>query len=107
MRELGLMVRPLRTQQVALPPKVANPDLLTPEHRAWRAEVIRRAGGQCQWVDGGFRCRKAAPQHRMFADHIKERSDGGALYEPANGQCLCGQHHTIKTAEARAARVGR
>ena len=43
---------------------------------------------------------------RIFGDHIKERRDGGAEFDPANIQCLCGSCHTRKTAEARAARYG-
>ncbi|OYW50928.1 MAG: hypothetical protein B7Z34_03715 [Novosphingobium sp. 12-62-10] len=50
------------------------------------------------------RCRKAAPDHRMFADHKVEIKDGGAPFDLDNGQCLCGQHHSLKTAQARAAR---
>ncbi|MFY9294007.1 MAG: HNH endonuclease signature motif containing protein [Methylorubrum rhodinum] len=84
-----------------LPPKVADPELQTAEHRIWRAAVIANAGGRCQWPEG---CEKAAPRHRMFADHIRERKDGGAHYDPANGQCLCGQHHSLKTARERARR---
>ena len=37
----------------------------------------------------------------MFADHIVERKDGGADLDPRNGQCLCGRHHTMKTAQTR------
>jgi hypothetical protein len=40
----------------------------------------------------------------MFADHVVEVKDGGALYDVANGKCLCGSHHSAKTAQARAAR---
>jgi 5-methylcytosine-specific restriction protein A len=40
----------------------------------------------------------------MVADHIRERADGGALYDPRNGQCLCVQHNTLKGAQARASR---
>ena len=74
------------------------------EHRTWRDAVIARAGARCEAVDGGVRCRKAAPYHRMFADHVVELRDGGARLDPANGQCLCGAHHSAKTAAARAAR---
>jgi hypothetical protein len=41
----------------------------------------------------------------MFADHIHERRDGGARYDPSNGQCLCGRHHTIKTSLEKARRA--
>lgn len=84
-------------------PKEAAAHYQTPEHRAWAADVIRRAGGRCQWPG----CTKGAPEHRMFADHITELSDGGAALDPANGQCLCGAHHSAKTAAARAARLAK
>lgn len=71
----------------------------TKAHRDWRNGVIRRAGARCEWPG----CDRAEP--RMFADHIKERSDGGALLDPDNGQCLCGKHHTIKTNQERAKRM--
>lgn len=87
-------------------PKQADPHYLTDEHRAWREQVLRKAGYRCEWVEKGERCTKAEPKHRMFADHIKERADGGAPFDPANGQCFCGAHHSIKTARARAARHG-
>ena len=85
-------------------PKTADPLLLTPEHRAWRASVLSRAGYRCQAIDDGKRCEVRAPA-RLFADHIHERKDGGAPLDPANGQCLCGSHHTRKTAEARSERM--
>lgn len=84
-------------------PKQADAHYLTPEHRRWAAEVVERAGGRCQWPG----CTKAAPQHRMVADHIVEVKDGGAPLDPANGQCLCVAHNTAKGAQARAARMAR
>jgi 5-methylcytosine-specific restriction enzyme A len=90
---------------VTPPAKQADPGLLTEQHKQWREQVLRSAGYRCEWIDNGIRCAKAAPKHRMFADHIEERQDGGAPYDPANGQCLCGSHHTIKTARARTARL--
>lgn len=79
-------------------PKEVDPHYLTPEHQAWRAEVISRAGGRCQYLGCGRK------EQRMFADHIKERSDGGEPYDVRNGQCLCGSHHTLKTIRKRAER---
>lgn len=86
-------------------PKRADPILHTDAHKQFREAVLARAGFRCEWTENGQRCSKAAPAHRMFADHIKERQDGGALYDPANGQCLCGGHHTVKTARERAKRM--
>ncbi|MGJ5000559.1 hypothetical protein ACQR10_04495 [Bradyrhizobium sp. HKCCYLRH2060] len=42
----------------------------------------------------------------MVADHIIERADRGALYDDANGQCLCVAHNTKKGIQARRARRG-
>ncbi len=87
-------------------PKAVDPFYLSPQYRAWREQVIAHAGGRCEATKpDGSRCAKAAPQHRMFADHITEVTDGGARFDPANGRCLCGSHHTLKTARARAARL--
>jgi 5-methylcytosine-specific restriction protein A len=88
-------------------PKTVDPFYLTPQYDDWRAKVIANAGARCQAFENGFRCTKAAPLHRMFADHIVERQDGGVPYDPTNGQCLCGKHHTLKTVRARAERLGR
>jgi 5-methylcytosine-specific restriction enzyme A len=81
-----------------IPPKSADPFYSSAEHRAWRELVISRAGGVCEWPG----CSRREP--RMFADHIVERKDGGADLDPRNGQCLCGRHHTMKTAQARGER---
>jgi 5-methylcytosine-specific restriction protein A len=86
-------------------PKRADPFYQTDEHKQFREQVLRNAGFRCEWIENAQRCGKAAPEHRMFADHIRERQDGGAPFDPANGQCLCGAHHTRKTAQARARRM--
>ena len=91
-------------RRVATLPKEALPVYQTPEYRIWRETVIARAGGRCEAIVDGKRCVKAAPRHRMFADHKVEVRDGGALFDPENGRCLCGAHHTAKTAKARAER---
>ena len=108
-RRLGLMghrVGTVDTRRVQPPPKVAASIYQTPEFKAWRADVIARAGGRCQAVDDAGRvCGRR--ERRMFADHIIELLDGGAPFDRANGQCLCGSHHTAKTALARALRADR
>jgi hypothetical protein len=103
-RMLKPALRTLDTRTAKPSPKRADPELLTPEHRAWRAEVLRRAGYRCEWIENGRRCLVCAPS-RLFADHIDERKDGGARLDPANGQCLCGRHHTLKTTRVRADRM--
>lgn len=98
---LGPRVAILDTRSAKPPPKTADAELLTAEHKAWRLEVCRRANWQCEWIEDGRRCRRRFPEFRMVADHIIERADGGALYDPANGQCLCVAHNTAKGARAR------
>ncbi len=98
-------LRTVDTRRLKPMAKKADGHYQTPEHKQWRASVIERAGGRCEALTiDGKRCRKAAPGHRMFADHKVEIKDGGAPFDLDNGQCLCGQHHSLKTAQARAAR---
>jgi hypothetical protein len=87
-------------------PKRADPFYQSVGHEAFRHAVLSRAGHRCEWTEDSKRCEKAAPQHRLFADHINERRDGGDPCDPNNGMCLCGSHHTIKTARERARRQG-
>jgi hypothetical protein len=107
LRTLKPLVRAFDARPIKPEGKRVDRFYLTPEYRAWREKVIARAGRRCEAVDDGQRCTKAEPRHRMFADHVIEVKDGGAPYEPANGRCLCGSHHTFKTTQTRAARLGR
>jgi hypothetical protein len=86
-------------------PKQADPFYHSAGHEAFRHAVLSRAGYRCEWIEDGKRREKAAPRHRLFADHIKERRDGGDPFDPNNGMCLCGSHHTIKTQRERARRL--
>ena len=97
MRLIGRAMRTSTTQRLPPPPKQRAPVYGSPEHRAWRAAVIARAGGRCQ--DCG------AARVRLFADHVVELQDGGAPHDVANGRALCGACHTRKTARARASRT--
>lgn len=82
-------------------PKIADPIYNSAQHKAWRDVVLARAGFRCEQFENGLRCAKAAPAYRMFADHIVELKDGGKPFDAANGQCLCGAHHTLKTVAER------
>src|SRR5260221_10520890 len=87
-------------------PKQADAELLTPEHRAWRLAVCRRAGWRCEWAENGVQCRAShAGGYTTIPDHRIERSHGGALDDTDNGQCLCPSHHRIKTNPERARRA--
>jgi 5-methylcytosine-specific restriction enzyme A len=105
LRRLPPLVKTLRSGVIRQQAKKVDPLYVSSEHRAWRIAVCSRAAWQCEAVEDGRRCEKAAPANRMFADHIREVADEGDRFDPANGQCLCGRHHTLKTARARAARL--
>src|SRR5262249_8522365 len=83
LRTLAPLVRTVDPRPVKPPPsrptfaqrfKARDPFYATPEFRAWRAKVIARAGGRCEAIAHGYRCTKAQPAHRMFADHRIELS---------------------------------
>ena len=106
LRTLPPRIGSLDTAIARTPKKLADAELLTPEHRAWRQAVMQRAGWRCEAVEAGHRCINRHPK-RMFADHVVERKDGGAALDPGNGQCLCGTHHALKTQRVRAERFAR
>jgi hypothetical protein len=102
---LGSLVPKGDGRTVRPEPKCADPFYHSSIHKQFRNAVLHCAGHRCEWIESGQRCTKAAPQHRLFADHIKERQDGGDPTDPNNGMCLCGSHHTIKTQRERAKRL--
>jgi 5-methylcytosine-specific restriction protein A len=106
LRTIAPLIKTIDTRTVPLGPKRVDPFYLSAGYRTWRETVIARAGARCEAVEHGVRCPKAEPHHRMFADHKHERRDGGDPFDPANGMCLCGKHHSLKTAQARAGRLG-
>ena len=93
----------VNTNTVACMPKQTDSHYGSQGHKDWAKAVIEKAGGKCQWVG----CAKTSKDGRLYADHIVERKDGGAPLDPANGQALCGKHHSIKTAKERKARYAR
>jgi 5-methylcytosine-specific restriction enzyme A len=104
-RTLTPLVRTLDTRTIRPPQKVKEAIYDTPQFRAWRAQVVARAGGRCEAEDNGRRCNKAQPAHRMYSDHIVELRDGGHPFDLNNGQCLCAVHHEKKTFVARQRRT--
>lgn len=105
LKSLSPRVATVETRKVVPPPKRADPELRSPQHQRFREVVLKRAGYRCQWVEDGVRCtRSEANGDRLIADHMRERADGGAPFDPDNGQCLCVQHNTLKGVQARAAR---
>ena len=105
LRTLAPLVRTTNTSTTPLPPKVKDHVYTTPAFKVWRNAVVRRAGARCEAVEQGHRCSTAGPEYRMYADHIIEIRDGGAVLDINNGQCLCSYHHNIKTIQSRTHRL--
>ncbi|WP_158876953.1 HNH endonuclease [Antarcticirhabdus aurantiaca] len=91
----------LDTRIARVPPKETDLDR-GPEHKAWRLAVLNKAGWKCE--DCGKQGGRGGV--KLYADHIVERKDGGALYDPRNGRCRCASCHTKKTVRERARRLG-
>jgi len=105
LHQLRPRVATLDIRRVKTPEKIVDEIYLTPEYRRWREQVLDLAGRRCVAIlDTGKRCWRREPAYRMYADHVIELKDGGAPFDVANGQCLCGSHHTSKTIAARTAR---
>jgi len=105
LRSLAPRLRHADTRTTKLPPKQKDPIYNTAEFQAWKVLVLDRAGRRCEAIDHhGHRCSRATPDHVMYADHVTELVDGGLPFDPANGQCLCAMHHTIKTIAMRSRR---
>lgn len=104
LRSLPFLLAQSDTRTTRLPPKIKDPIYNSPEFRSWRTMVLARAGGRCEAIVDGYRCTRATPYHRMYADHVVELKDGGNVTDLSNGMCLCYQHHSIKTFAARKSR---
>jgi 5-methylcytosine-specific restriction enzyme A len=94
---LGTMPR-----KVSPPVKLAEPFYQSREWRDFAALIKRQRGYLCEGC--GKDC-KPYP-FTLKADHIIERRDGGADFDPLNVQCLCQGCHNAKTARARGERWG-
>jgi hypothetical protein len=96
----------IETRRVKAPEKTADSIYHTPEYRRWRAGVIARAGGRCEHVTDGVRCTKGS--RSIACSRTTSWNCGMAVpFDLDNGRCLCGGHHTAKTAAARAERRAR
>jgi 5-methylcytosine-specific restriction enzyme A len=105
LRRLTPVIRTVDTRTTRPPQKRNLAIYVTPQFRAWRAQVVARAGNRCEYVEDWQRCSRAHPTHRMYADHIVELRDGGHPFDLSNGQCLCAVHHEKKTFKARQLRA--
>lgn len=61
------------------------------EASAFRAAVVRQAGGRCEAVSDGARCEVTEPR-LLEAHHLRGLRDGGTDDAAENGVCLCRRH---------------
>jgi 5-methylcytosine-specific restriction enzyme A len=100
-----------------MPPRLAQPLKIldnfytSPAWRKFIAQVIAERGRRCESCGRDYDDDGQAV--RLIGDHFRERSDGGADFDPTNIQLLCvrmtangtGGCANRKTAEARRARM--
>lgn len=82
-------------------PKVADPFYLTPEWRRFAAEMKRQRGNCCEDCSRSGAGRGV----KLIADHVVERRDGGADFDPSNIRIRCMPCHNAKTAKAKGERA--
>lgn len=82
--------------RVGRAPKVADRELQSGAWASLVADIKRERGAYCQRCGAGG---------KLYADHIQERRDGGALLDKGNIQLLCASCHGLKTASARRERA--
>jgi 5-methylcytosine-specific restriction protein A len=88
--------------RTAPPQKVADPFYVSAEWREFARAVKRARGFVCENPDCKRDCSHAP--RGLIADHIVERSDGGADFDIANVMLLCIACHNSKTAIERTKR---
>lgn len=85
---------------VRVPEKYVDPFYESPEWRAFAREIKQQRGYICE--DCGKDCTDTP--RGLIADHIVERKDGGADFDPLNTCLRCTACHNRKTAKARTQR---
>jgi 5-methylcytosine-specific restriction enzyme A len=92
------------TRITAARPKETLPFYRIQEWVRLVARIIAKRGRRCE---GGEckRINRSLRGERIFADHIIEIQDGGALLDEENIKLLCGSCHHTKTLQERARRM--
>jgi 5-methylcytosine-specific restriction endonuclease McrA len=89
----------------SLPARIARPDKVVDpfyESNAWRQfvrEIKRQRGYVCEALGCGRDC--SATPRGLIGDHIVERRDGGADFDPLNVMLMCTGCHNRKTVRER------
>lgn len=101
-------LKALPSRVSSLPPRIVRPEKVVDpfyEAREWR-EFVRLIKQQRGFVCEEVTCRKdcSATPRGLIGDHIVERKDGGADFDPLNVRLLCTACHNRKTARERTRR---
>jgi 5-methylcytosine-specific restriction protein A len=90
-------------QRLTQRPKTVLPIYTSTEWRALIASIIRERGRRCE--DPACQSPNHGAGGKVYGDHIRELSDGGALLDPNNVLLRCAPCHGRKTAAERAKRM--
>ncbi len=88
--------------RAAPPQKIADPFYLTAAWRQFARDIKRQRGFICENPDCRRDCSHAS--RGLIADHVVERKDGGADFDPLNVMLLCIACHNTKTVIERTKR---
>lgn len=83
--------------------KRVDPFYISPEWKVLRAQIIKERNWRCE--DPNCETPRG-PWKQIYADHIKERHDGGAALDRRNILLRCGVCHGRKTRDQKAKRAG-
>lgn len=90
-------------RRLASPAKKVDPFYESREWRDFATTIKAQRGWRCE--DCGVDC--SQDKRALHADHIVERVDGGADFDPLNIRCRCASCHYRKGNRARQARGDR
>ena len=97
LKNLSPQTRPLDTRIAKPLPKETGSHYGTAAHKAWAAQVRKRANRRCEGC--------GTETISLYADHIKEIKDSPELaLSLDNGQALCASCHTKKTIRVKSDR---
>jgi 5-methylcytosine-specific restriction endonuclease McrA len=88
--------------QLARPAPVADPFYRSREWQALARVIKAQRGYRCE--EPTCRADMSGNPRGLIADHVVERKDGGADFDPLNIRLLCIACHNRKTAGARTER---
>lgn len=109
-RRLVIRQQPPRISTAATRITITRPKETLPFYRTQEwvklvAKIIAKRGRRCEGEECP-RINRSLRGERIFADHIVEIQDDGALFDEGNIQLLCGSCHSKKTLAERAKRLG-